>query len=110
MSPNDSSTRNSSSSLAVKRRTPRTGPVLLVVGLVAIALAWVFAARALLSEGLEREDEASLARSQAAFSYGLTQLTERVRAEVWLMGEDPRLRSALATEGIDERTIVDLLA
>jgi hypothetical protein len=74
-----------------------------------VSLGWSIAARSLLATALDREEESSVQHASALFAYHVRQLETRLRVECALMGEDTRLRSAMATPGIDEVTIRDLL-
>lgn len=83
----------------------------IVVGVlgVLVAVTWAIAGRMLLASAGRKHDEMMLERAANTFDYRLTQMEERLRVESRLLGDEPRLRSTLATAGIDENTILDIL-
>jgi histidine kinase family protein len=87
----------------------RIGPLLVAFFAVAFGVTWALAGRSLFFRGLEKQNERAVDQAVALFDYRAGQVQERLRGEARLMSEDPRLRSLLATPGIDEATLLDLL-
>ncbi|HLL55487.1 MAG TPA: cache domain-containing protein, partial [Myxococcaceae bacterium] len=64
---------------------------------------------AALKGGARAQAEASVTRASAVMEHMSQDVQLRLRTEAQLMSEDPRLKSTLATPGIDEATIADVL-
>jgi hypothetical protein len=79
-----------------------------VIG-VLIAVCWALAGQALLQTAARHQDERALEQATALLDFRLDQVAMRLKTECRLIGDDPRLRSALGTHGIDENTIADIL-
>lgn len=84
-------------------------PFVLGVATVVLAAVWFFLHGSALHAGARAEGEAAVSRSQALLDQMSEDVQLRLRTEAQLMSEDPRLKSTLATPGIDEATITDVL-
>jgi hypothetical protein len=76
---------------------------------VLVCAGWSLAARSLLLAALDHREEEVVQDAVGLYQFHARELEERIKVECRLMGDDPRLRSAIATPGIDESTIRDLL-
>lgn len=92
---------------------PRRGRDFLNLGLglvsVALAVGWFAAARGAMDRGVQAQLEANVSGAEHLFTQDRAQRQQRLQAECRLMSEDPRLKSALATEGMDRATVEDIL-
>ncbi len=81
------------------------------LGLVSVALAvgWFALARGAMDKGIHAQLESGLRGAEHLFHQDRTMRQQRLQAECRLMSEDPRLKSALATEGMDRATVEDIL-
>src|SRR5215213_9277496 len=80
-----------------------------VVLTVGLACAWSFVARRELAGSVVHENIARLERGRALFDALRARTQQSLRAESRLLVEDPRLKATLATQGIDEATVSDIL-
>ena len=80
-----------------------------VIVTVGLACAWSFVSRRELAGSVERENIARLERGRVLFDAIRTRTQQSLRAECRLLVEDPRLKATLATQGIDENTVSDIL-
>lgn len=106
-------TRAAVGSQIAELRAPRPGRVRLVMAVFALAVVlaalWTFVARrqleaSLLDEGTQHVDQAA-----KAFEGLRTSVRANLKAHCRVLVEDPRLKSTLATEGMDEATVADIL-
>jgi hypothetical protein len=81
------------------------------LGLVSVALAvgWFVMARGALDRGIHAQLEADVRGAEHLFQQDRASRQQRLQAECRLMSEDPRLKSTLATEGMDRATVEDIL-
>jgi hypothetical protein len=78
-------------------------------GWVAIAAVWWIVARLALADGLQSADVRAIESASAMLHDRMALLSRTVERECALLADDPRIRVALATPGIDEATFADLL-
>lgn len=83
--------------------------VLLSVLTVALAVLWYTVVNASMEAGARAQNEAAVNGADALLGVFAEDVQLRLRTESQLMSEDPRLKSTLATPGIDEATIQDVL-
>jgi hypothetical protein len=83
----------------------------LAVGTLALLLAagWFVAARTTFDSGVQAQLSEHLRGSERFFTRELALRQQRLQAECRLMTEDPRLKSALAIQGMDRATLDDIL-
>ncbi|XXF80046.1 cache domain-containing protein [Myxococcaceae bacterium GXIMD 01537] len=81
------------------------------LGLFAVLLAvgWGMAVRGAMDRGIQTQLEADVRGAEHLFTQDRAARQQRMQAECRLMSEDPRLKSALATEGMDRATVEDIL-
>jgi hypothetical protein len=94
---------------------PRRGTSLVVsaaviVIAVGVAAVWSFAAWRQLAASIAQESTDHLEHARATFSSVRARTLDNLRAQCRVMVEDPRLKSTLATDGVDEVTVADILA
>jgi hypothetical protein len=83
---------------------------ILVTGLtIGLALVWSVVTLRQLSSSIARESTEHLARARVAFDSIRARTLDNLRAHCRVLVEDPRLKSTLATEGVDEATVADIL-
>lgn len=84
--------------------------VLIVIALTAgVAAVWSLVALRQLTSSVARENTDHLDRARKTFDAMRSRTLENLRALSRVMVEDPRLKSTLATEGVDEVTVADIL-
>jgi hypothetical protein len=83
--------------------------VVIVMLTVAAAVVWSLVALKQLSSSIVRESVAHLERAHRTFDVTRARNLDSLRTQARVMVEDPRLKSTLATEGIDEPTVADIL-
>lgn len=83
--------------------------VAVLVFMTALAALWSFAARRQLDSALVVSATDSLARAHALFDVLRSRTQDSLRSQCGMLVEDPRLKSTLSTEGIDEATVADIL-
>jgi hypothetical protein len=76
---------------------------------VGVAAVWSLAAQHQLTSSIVRETTARLERARRTFDVTRVRTLDFLAAQARVMVEDPRLKSTLSTEGIDEATIADIL-
>jgi len=76
---------------------------------VGLACAWSWVARQELAGSVVNENVARLEHARILFDAIRARTQQMLRAECRLLVEDPRLKSTLATQGIDEATVADIL-
>jgi hypothetical protein len=95
------------------RRGSRTGRMVLLVVIVAstaaLATAWSFAAQRQLMASIVDESAEHLDHAQQAFAGSRTKTQANLVSHCRILVEDPRLKSTLATEGMDAATVADIL-
>ncbi|HLU69063.1 MAG TPA: hypothetical protein VKZ63_22425 [Kofleriaceae bacterium] len=80
--------------------------VLVTVGL---GVVWSYAAERQLAASVVEESSDHLGLASEAFSQVRAKLRSNLQGDCRVLAEDPRLKSTLATEGIDEATVADIL-
>lgn len=76
---------------------------------VLLAVGWFMATRSAMDAGLNAQLEADVRGAEHLFTQDRASRQQRLQAECRLMSEDPRLKSTLATEGMDRATVEDIL-
>src|SRR5215475_14394059 len=74
-----------------------------------VAAVWSLVALHQLSSAIVRESATHLERARRTFDLTRARTLDSLRAQARVMVEDPRLKSTLSTEGIDEATVADIL-
>jgi len=74
-----------------------------------VAAVWSLVALHQLSSSIVRETATHLERARRTFDLTRARTLDSLRAQARVMVEDPRLKSTLSTEGIDEVTVADIL-
>lgn len=74
-----------------------------------VAAVWSLVALHQLSSSIVRESATHLERARRTFDLTRARTLESLRVQARVLVEDPRLKSTLSTEGIDEATIADIL-
>jgi hypothetical protein len=77
---------------------------------VAIAGAWTFIAHQQIRVAIATGAVENVDRARSVFDMMRTRTQESLRAQCRVLAEDPRLKATLATEGIDEATVADILS
>src|SRR5688572_11813950 len=77
---------------------------------IGLAGAWTYVTRDLLRSAISTENRAHIDRARTVFEMMRTRSQENLRVQARVLSEDPRLKATLATEGIDEVTVADILA
>lgn len=83
--------------------------LVIIVLTVGVAAVWSLVALHQLSSSVVRESAAHLDRAHKTFDQTRARLLDSLRAQARVMVEDPRLKSTLATDGVDEVTVADIL-
>ena len=78
--------------------------------ILAITGAWSYVTRDLVKDAIKDENHAHVERARTVFDMMRTRTQENLRTQARVLAEDPRLKATLATEGIDEVTVADILA
>lgn len=83
----------------------------LVLGAVSVAVSvmWLIVARRAVDAGMRANAVPHLERAKKAFDHMRSRTQTQLRVQCQVLVEDPRLKSALGTEGMDEATLVDIL-
>ena len=84
---------------AVQRIVERTG----------VAAVWSLVALHQLQSSIVRESATHLERTRRTFDLTRARTLDSLRVQARVMVEDPRLKSTLSTDGIDEVTVADIL-
>jgi hypothetical protein len=94
---------------AVKRRN--RVPLLLIVIVLTVGGAgvWTFVARQQLASAIVGEASEHLDNAHKAFGVAIARQQADLMSHCRVLVEDPRLKSTLATQGIDEATVADIL-
>ena len=92
-------------------RAPSRLPVLAAIVVLAVSAGavWTIVARQQLQSSIAREVSQHLGVARRAFDALRAQTQENLTAHCRLLVEDPRLKSTLATEGMDAATVADIL-
>lgn len=94
---------------ATPGRAGRVLSAVVVVIAIGLAAAWSVVALRQLSSAIARETTDHLVRARTAFDQVRGRTVENLRAHCRMMAEDPRLKTTLVTEGVDEATVADIL-
>lgn len=81
--------------------------VILTVGLAAV---WSFVAQRQLTTSVTAQQADDLVHARKSFELVRSVIQDNLQSQCRVMVEDPRLKSTLATEGMDEATVADILA
>lgn len=91
----------------------RRGRMLLGLGVVVLTVVlgavWSFVAQRQLASSLVIESTEHLDHAHKAFEIARARVQTALQAHCRVLVEDPRLKSTLATEGMDEPTVADIL-
>ena len=79
------------------------------LGAVAVMAGWSFVAIQRLTLSVKTDNQAYLERAAAVFDLVRSETQANLRAQSRVLAEDPRLKSTLSIEGMDEATISDIL-
>jgi hypothetical protein len=83
--------------------------IVIIVLTVGVATVWSLVALHQLSASIARESASHLDHARRAFELTRARKLDSLRALSRVMVEDPRLKSTLSTEGVDEATVADIL-
>jgi Double sensory domain of two-component sensor kinase len=92
-----------------RRASGRVLPVLVSVLVLGLATVWTFAALRQLAASIAQDADDHLDRARATFQALRARTLDGLRALCRVMVEDPRLKSTLATDGVDQATVADIL-
>lgn len=92
-----------------QRGTGRVMSILVIAITLGVAAVWSVVALRQLSSSIARETTERLIRARGAFDLLRARTVDNLRAHCRMMAEDPRLKATLATEGVDEATVADIL-
>jgi hypothetical protein len=95
---------------ATPARSCRIYLVAVLLTMTGLAAVWSFVARHQLEHALVVNASDSLDRAHALFNVLRSRTQDNLRSQCGVLVEDPRLKSTLSTEGIDEATVADILA
>ena len=93
----------------IPNSTGRAMSVVIIVLTVGAAAVWSLVALHQLSSSIVRESAAHLERTRRTFDLTRARTVDSLRVQARVMVEDPRLKSTLSTDGIDEVTVADIL-
>jgi hypothetical protein len=82
---------------------------LLALVVIAAAAMWAYVAQQFATTAVAVENAPALDRGRALFDVLRQRTQEGLRAQCRVLVEDPRLKSTLATDGIDAATVADIL-
>jgi hypothetical protein len=77
--------------------------------MIGVAAMWTYVAQQFLTTAVAAENEPYLERGRALFDVLRQRTQESLRGQCRVLVEDPRLKSALSTDGIDTATVTDIL-
>lgn len=83
--------------------------LLIALVTVGLAAAWSFVAYRQLDTSIVRANDELLDHGRKAFELTRSRTQDALRAQCRVMAEDPRLKATLATQGVDEATVADIL-
>jgi len=89
--------------------TGRLMSIVIIVLTVGVATVWSLVALHQLSASVARESASHLDHARRAFELTRARRLDSLRALARVMVEDPRLKSTLSTDGVDEVTVADIL-
>ena len=81
--------------------------VVLTVGLAAV---WSFVAQRQLATSIAAQQAGDVTPARKSFALVRSVIQDNLESQCRVMVEDPRLKATLATEGMDEATVADILA
>jgi hypothetical protein len=84
--------------------------VVIIVLTVGVAAVWSLVAQHQMSAAIARESATHLDHARRTFDHARARRLDALRAQARVMVEDPRLKSTLATDGVDEVTVADILS
>jgi hypothetical protein len=87
----------------------RTMAIIVIVLTTAVAAVWSLVGLRQLTSSIARENTEHLEHARKTFESMRARTLENLRAHARVMVEDPRLKSTLATDGVDEATVADIL-
>jgi hypothetical protein len=87
----------------------RAMSIVIILLTLGVAVVWSLAAMRQLSSSIVRETAVHLDRARRTFDLTRSRTVEFLSAQARVMVEDPRLKSTLATEGMDEASVADIL-
>jgi hypothetical protein len=93
-------------SMAAMRRRSRSPWIVVVIGLTAL---WTYVAKRQLTASVAVESIHHLDHAHNAFSIAIAHRQADLQSHCRVLVEDPRLKSTLAIDGIDEKTVTDIL-
>lgn len=83
--------------------------IVIIVLTVGVATVWSLVAQHQLEASIARESAMHLDHARRAFELTRARRLDFLRAQARVLVEDPRLKSTLSTEGVDEATVADIL-
>jgi hypothetical protein len=83
--------------------------IVIIVLTIGVAVVWSLAAMRQLSSSIVRETAGHLDRARRTFDLTRARTVDFLRAQARVMVEDSRLKVTLATDGMDEATVADIL-
>ncbi|HEU4729243.1 MAG TPA: cache domain-containing protein [Kofleriaceae bacterium] len=92
-----------------KRGTGRVALAIVSVLTLGLGVVWSLAALRQLSASIAQDADEHLDRARTTFQAIRARALDGLRALCRVMVEDPRLKSTLATEGVDQATVADIL-
>ena len=95
--------------MATPLRGGRGYLVAILAIMTTLAAAWAFVARQQLDGALAAQAAERLDRAHALFDVLRARTQDSLRSQCGVLVEDPRLKSSLSTDGIDEATVADIL-
>lgn len=95
--------------MAASFRSSRGYLVAVLAVMMTLAAAWSYVTRQKLDGALAAGATESLDRAHALFDVLRARTQDSLRSQCGVLVEDPRLKSTLSTEGIDEATVADIL-
>ena len=87
----------------------RVMAIVVIVLTVGAAAVWSLVGLRQLTSSIARENTEHLEHARKTFESMRSRTLENLRAHARVMVEDPRLKSTLATDGVDEATVADIL-
>jgi hypothetical protein len=87
----------------------RAMAIVVIVLTTAVATVWSLVGLRQLTSSIARENTEHLDRARKTFDSMRARTLDNLGAHARVMVEDPRLKSTLATDGVDEATVADIL-
>lgn len=94
----------------VRRRTGALAFIVVMLTSLAVAGAWCYVAYRQLGSSITRDTFAHVDHARAVFDVVRARTRDGLRSQCSILAEDPRLKTTLSTEGMDEATMADILA